>query len=425
MKQRKISVNDDILLGHLSNKLASYHQVIRDNFNYGNNRFLIDFGHANWLFEPNVKPIYHMNKDSKINWFLSVNPFSVFVASENINPINKDQYIQRTGVCLIESAEIRFLENKVNNNYFLSEKEAIQIMNNYPSESQIMGVKPIMNSDIVVYLEDVLFEELWDRYTNGKYSKSKAMQDIFKQQIERTKSTIKKFVKLLHPKDTPNIQFIKYSDIWNELQVEVNSWIDTLLGETSYMHSNKEKFYVPNAAFVLYTYGGKKLAEMSGFDKNKKIVLVRELSHCVLEKNWIKNKSKVIDWFRDAITSYYQKNPKAMIGYLDLFDNQASCSYKDTPLEEKVCFGNTQEEMLEKSINKPFPLWENKLFQRGVICDFDPDVLDSMLRVGLVNSSYVYSGRPKEQKSYIKNEIQKDLQKIHEKYVELILPLFK
>ena len=180
MKQRKISVNDDILLGHLSNKLASYHQVIRDNFNYGNNRCLIDFGHANWLFEPNVKPIYHMNKDSKINWFLSVNPFSVFVASENINPINKDQYIQRTGVCLIESAEIRFLENKVNNNYFLSEKEAIQIMNNYPSESQIMGVKPIMNSDIVVYLEDVLFEELWDRYTNGKYSKSKAMQDIFK-----------------------------------------------------------------------------------------------------------------------------------------------------------------------------------------------------------------------------------------------------
>ncbi len=424
MKQRKVPPHDDLLLAHLSNKLASYHQVIRDNFNYGNNTYLLDFNHANWLFDPGVKPIYHLAKNAKIRWFSSVNPFSVFVASEGINPLNADNCVQRTGVCLIESAEIRLLTNKATEGSFLSEKEAIGIMDSYPSESQIMGVKPVMNSAVVVYLEDVLFEELWNRFTGGMYSKSQPMQGAFRRQIERTKSAVKKYVTLLHPDDCPAIRFINYSDIWSGLQTGVNSWIDALLEQTPYVHGGEEKFYVPNAAFVLYTYGGENLAKISGFDAGKEIVLVRELSHCVLEKSWTKNKSLVMDWFRDAVVSYYQRNPKPVVGYLDLFDNQAGCSYKDTPLEEKVSFGNAQAAMLAESVNKPFPLWENKLFQRGVMCDFDPDVLDAMLQVGLVNSSYVYSGRPQGQKGYVKYEMQKGLRKIHEKFVELILPLF-
>lgn len=422
MIHRKASKNDEILLTYLSNKLASYHQVIRDNFNYGDNRYYLDFNNPNWLFDPNVKPIYHMNRDNKINWFSSINPFSVFVASEDINPLSIDHYIQRTGVCLIESAEIKSLTNKNKN---ISEKQAIEIINSYPSESQILGVKPIMGSETIVFLEDNFFEEFWDKFTNGKYSHSKSMQMAFKEQIKRTKFIIKKYVKLMHPKDTPEIRFIKYSEIFDRLQNGVNAWIGTLLEETPYEKSNEEEFYTPNAAFVLYSYGGKDLARISGFDEDKKIVLTRQLSHCVLGKVWNKNKSKVMDWFRDAITNYYQKNPRLMVGYLDLFDNQTSCSYKDTPLEEKVSFGNRQKQMLEESINKQFPLWENKLFQRGVVCDFDPEVLDSMLRIGLINSSYVYPGRLKEQKSQVKEVIKKGLERIYEKYSELILPLFE
>lgn len=422
MTQRKISPNDDLLVTHLSNKLASYHQVIRDNFNYGDNRYYLDFNHKNWLFDPNVKPIYNMKKDSKINWFSSINPFSVFVASENINPLSIDDYIQRTGVCLIESAEIKYLTN---NNITLSEKQAIEIMNSYPSESQILGAKPIMGSDTVVFLEDNFFEELWDKFTNGKYSQSKNMQEAFKEQIKRTESTIKKYFKLLHAENTPKMNFIKYSDIFDGLKKGVDTWVDTLLEETPYKKGNEEEFYIPHAAFVLYSYGGDDIAKISGFDENKKIVLTRQLSHCVLEKGWTKNRSKVMDWFRDSITNYYNKNPRLTVGYLDLFDNQSGCSYKDTPLEKKVSFGNHQKQILKESINKTFPLWHNKLFQRGIICDFDSEVLDIMLRVGLTNSSYVYSGRPKDQKKQVKEIIKKDLKIIYDKYNELIVPLFK
>lgn len=416
---------NELIESHHSNKLAAYHQVIRDNFNYGNNRYLLDFNHRNWLFDNDLKPVYAMCEPARSNWIHSGAANSVFVASKGIDPLHPEKYVQRTGLCLIESSEIKILTNKTKDGSFLSERDAISIMNAYPTESQIHCVKPVLTSDVVVYLEDFLFEELWDRFTNGAYSQSRNMQDAFNEQIERTISIVERYVRAINPQSVPKIKVVRYSDIRDPLQKEVSEWVNELLGQKPYSGEGDEKFYIPNAAMVLYSYGGKNLAKISGLDESKEMILVRPISHCVLEKGWTKNKSRVMDWFRDAVVTHYITHPKQAIGYLDLFDNQGGCCYKDTYIEKKVHFGELQKHFLEKSLARPFPLWENRVFQRGVMCDNHPDVFNSMLHAGLLNSSFVFSGRPENQKEEVKRGVRKDIERIYEIYAESILPLFE
>jgi hypothetical protein len=400
--------------------LDRYHEMIRKRFNHGNNRYCLNINEkVNWLFDRNAVPIKQLKTADK--WLRLPSFSSVFVASKKIEPLKPNTYIQRTGVCLIESVDLREMIRRSNSGNCLSEEDALKIIESYPSESQLLGVKPLLKSDVIVFLEDKLFEEFWDRFTDGRYDKSRKLRNAFREQMERTKESIRRYVKLIHPEDTPKIEFIYFSDIWESLRKNTEAWIRELWDILPY--EGEEKFYIPNAAFVLYTYGVKGLADVCGLDKEKDFVIVRQLTHCVLEKTWLNNKSKVMDWFRDAVVEYFKRYPKLMIGYFDLYDNKTSCSFMKTPLKEKVCRRKCHKEDLLEAVKNPLPLCENKVFQRGIVLDFDTKVIEDMLEADRIYSEYCKVGRPKEKRPDVRKSVSLPLMRIYKKYCETIFPI--
>lgn len=421
---RQLEKTDSILMANMANRLSTYHQIVRNNYNFGSNRYTLDYAHIKWLFDPEVKPIYYMSEEKQREWLSTRNHGSVFVASEAVQPEQPNKYIQRTGICLIETAELRRFAQRMNQSRPLTEAEALAVMQSYPTETQLMRAKPVLGSDVVVYLEDTLFEEKWDEFTAGAYRKSPTLQQAFQEQIYRTQELVRSFVRTLHPSDTPSIRFVLFSDIWSGLSRNVAAWVDKLQEIMPYT-DDSEPFEAPRAAHVLYTYGVKGLQEISGLDISKEIVLVRQLSHCVLERSWTTNKSKVMDWFREAITLYFKTNPCNVVGYLDLYAGQSNTAFSQTDLKAKVSYGNLQHNLLRDSVRKPFPLYDNPVFQRSIVCDFDPNVLDSILRAGSLNEEYRYEPDRDAVKAVVREEMAKRLSLLGEAYEDTILPLFK
>lgn len=359
-------------------EVGDYQASLRRLFNQGENAQLL--GDACALFDASACAPHAQSPRHFDEWQEAVgeNIWSLFLASDRSARDLQAGFVQRAGICLIESDLTRLMWQRYSRGERFSEEEALACMARYPTESQLPGWKPVLNIPTVVFFEDVLCEERWNTFTGGAFSQSPVLRAAFQDQMERTEQVLRRWARLVQGGREPQVRFVRFSQIWEPLQEATREWlremgVERLLEESAGEHSMSLKL-----ASILYTYTGPRLAELAGVPGSR-IVLSRQLSHLRNNPGWVRSPNPGVREFDAAVKQYCRFRPTPVAGYLDLLAGSGRMAHEDTRQEAKYHRGADLYPLLSGAIARPFPLAGNPIFHRGILLDFIPGIRELVL----------------------------------------------